>query len=64
VGKRGYGGKGRRAKYWARLACLISPRFGPLSLGARFETYGPSISLIFNLFSGRGKPWITETADS
>jgi hypothetical protein len=27
-------------------------------LGARFETYKTFISLIFQLFSGRGKPWI------
>jgi hypothetical protein len=30
----------------------------PVSLGALFETYEPLISLIFQFFSGRGKPWI------
>jgi hypothetical protein len=37
--------------------------YNPFSLGARFETYEPFISLIFQIFSGRGKPWITKTAD-
>jgi hypothetical protein len=37
----------------------------PFSLGARFETYEPFISLIFPFsFSGRGKPQINETADT
>jgi hypothetical protein len=47
AGKREYGGKGRRVNYWARLGCWISPCYGPFSLGARFETYEPVISLIF-----------------
>ena len=34
----------------------------PIRLGARFETYEPFISLIFQFFRGRGKPRITETA--
>jgi hypothetical protein len=34
------------------------------SLLARLETYEPFISLIFQFFSGRGKPWITKTADT
>ena len=34
-------------------------------LGARFKTDEPFISLIFQFFfSGSGKPWITETADT
>jgi hypothetical protein len=37
---------------------------GPFSLGRRFETYEPFISLILNLFSGRGKPRVTETEDT
>jgi hypothetical protein len=37
-------------KYWARLGCWISPCYGLFSLGARFETYEPFISLIFNFF--------------
>jgi hypothetical protein len=37
------------------MGCWISPRYGPFSFGARFETYEPFISLIFNFFSGRGK---------
>jgi hypothetical protein len=52
AGKRDYGGKGRLVKYWARLGCWISPCYGPFSLGGRFETYEPFISLIFQLFSG------------
>jgi hypothetical protein len=37
----------------------------PFSLGARFETYEPFISLIFLFFfSGRRQPRITETADT
>jgi hypothetical protein len=36
----------------------------PFSLGARFETYEPFISLIFQIFSGRGKPRIPETTDN
>jgi hypothetical protein len=48
-----------------RVGCWISPRYGPFSLGARFETYGPFISLIFRIrFLGRGQPRITETADT
>jgi hypothetical protein len=35
---------------WARLACWISPRYGPFSLGAGFETYEQFISLIFQIF--------------
>jgi hypothetical protein len=45
------------------LGCWISPCYGPFSLGARFETYEPFISLIFQFFSGRSKQRITETAD-
>jgi hypothetical protein len=62
VGKRENGDKGRRVEYWARLGYWISPRYGPFSLGARFETYEPFISLIFQFVSDRGKPRITETA--
>jgi hypothetical protein len=47
--------KGRWVKYWAHFGCWISPCYGPLSLSARFETYEPFISLIFQLFSGRSK---------
>jgi len=32
--------------------CWISPCFGPFSFGARFETYEPFISLIFQIFFG------------
>jgi hypothetical protein len=42
----------------------ISSRYGPFSLGARFETYEPFISLIFHCFPRRGKPRITEMADT
>jgi hypothetical protein len=35
-----------------RLGCWISPCYGPFSLGARFETYDPFISLIFQFFFG------------
>jgi hypothetical protein len=42
----------------------ISPCYGLFSLGARFETYEPFIYLIFNFWWGRGKPQITETADT
>jgi hypothetical protein len=31
----------------ARFDCWISPCYGPFSLGARFETYEPFISLTF-----------------
>jgi hypothetical protein len=40
------------AKYWKRLGCWISQCYGPFSLGARFETYEPFISLIFQFSSG------------
>jgi hypothetical protein len=63
AGKREYGGKERWVKYWARLGCWISPCYGPFSLAARFETYEPFNYLIFKS-SGRGKPRITETADT
>jgi hypothetical protein len=43
----GTGTKKRTVKYWARLGCWISPRYGPFSLGARFEINEPSNSLIF-----------------
>jgi hypothetical protein len=36
---------------------------GRFSLGARFETYVLFISLIFQDFSGRGKPRMTESMD-
>jgi hypothetical protein len=52
AGKREYGGKGTWVKCWVRLGCWISPFKGPFSLGARFETYEPFISLIFNFFRG------------
>jgi hypothetical protein len=45
-------------------AAGFSPRYGPFSLGARFENYKPFISLIFFFFSDRVKPRITETADT
>jgi hypothetical protein len=35
-----------------------------MSIGARFETYEPVISLIFNYFGGCHKPRVTETADT
>jgi hypothetical protein len=37
---------------------------GPFSLGGRFESYEPFIYLIFNFFSGRGKPRINEAVDT
>jgi hypothetical protein len=52
TGKRAYGGKGRRARYWSRLGCWISPFYSPFSLGARFKSYKPFISLIFNFLFG------------
>jgi hypothetical protein len=61
VGKREYGGKERWVKYWARLGCWISPCYGPFSLGGRFETYEPFISLISKFLGG---PRLTETADT
>ena len=33
-------------------------------LGAHFQNYEPFISLIFQFFGDRGKPRITETADT
>jgi hypothetical protein len=36
----------------------------PVLACARFETYEPFISLIFNFLGGRSKPQITETADT
>jgi hypothetical protein len=50
MGKPEYGDKGRWVKYWALLGCWISPFYGPLSLGAHFETYKQFISLIFQFF--------------
>jgi hypothetical protein len=35
---------------WERLGCWVSPRYGPFSLGAHFETYKPFIRLIFQFF--------------
>jgi hypothetical protein len=46
------------------LGCWISPCYGPFSLGTRFETYEPFISLIFQIVSGCSAPQITETADT
>jgi hypothetical protein len=46
------------------MGCQIAPCYGPFSLGARFETYEPFISLIFNFFSVSGEPRETETADN
>jgi hypothetical protein len=45
-----YGDKERWVKYWARVGCWISPCYCSFSLGARFETYEPFISLIFQFF--------------
>jgi hypothetical protein len=56
LGKRAYGNKGSWVKYWAHLGGWNSPRYGPFSLGVRFESYEPYISLIFQIISGRGKP--------
>jgi hypothetical protein len=61
AGTREYGGKGRCVKYWVHLDCWISLCYGPFSLGEWFETYELFIALIFNFFSGRGKPRITQT---
>jgi hypothetical protein len=44
------------------LGSWISPCYGPFSLGGRFETYEPFISVIFRFFPGCGEPWVTETA--
>jgi hypothetical protein len=52
--KREYGDERRLVKHWARLG-WISPHYGPLSLGARFEAYEMYISLFFVFSSGRGK---------
>jgi hypothetical protein len=46
------------------MGCWISPGYGPFSLGARFETYEPFISLIFNFVGGHVEPRINETADT
>jgi hypothetical protein len=37
-------------KYWARLGYWILQCYGPFSPGARFETYEPFTSLIFQFF--------------
>jgi hypothetical protein len=58
AGKHQYRDKERRGNYWACLGCWISPCYGQFSLGARFETYEPFISLILNFFSGHGKQQI------
>jgi hypothetical protein len=58
----GTGTKEDGFKYWARLRCSISPCYGSFSLSARFETYEEFISLIFQIFSGRGKPRIRRPA--
>jgi hypothetical protein len=48
-----------------QLGRLISPCYGLFSLGVRFETYEPLISLIFQFsFLGRSELWITETTDT
>jgi hypothetical protein len=51
-------------QYWAHLGGWNSPCSGLFSLGVRFESYEPFISLIFQIILGRGKPWITETSDA
>jgi hypothetical protein len=43
-------GQGRWVKYRARWGSWISPCYGQLSLGARFETYDPIIFLIMSFF--------------
>jgi hypothetical protein len=45
------------------LGFWILPWYGLFSL-VRFETYEPFIYLIVKFFLGRGKPWITENADT
>jgi hypothetical protein len=44
--------------YWALAGCWISPSYGQVSLGWRFETYKSFISIIFQFFSDCGEPWI------
>jgi type III secretory pathway lipoprotein EscJ len=46
------------------LGHLISPCYGPFSLGTRFETYEKFIYFILQFISGCGKLLITETADA
>jgi hypothetical protein len=46
------------------MGCWISPCSGLLQVGVRFETCEQFISLIFHFFFIRGKPRITETADT
>jgi hypothetical protein len=45
----------------ACLGCQISPSYGLLLLGVRFETDETFISLIFNFFPCHDKLWVTET---
>jgi uncharacterized OsmC-like protein len=44
------------------LGCWISPCYGPFSLGGRFETYEPFISLIFKFFFRLRQTADTESA--
>jgi len=43
---------GKKVKHWVRFGCWISTCYGLFSLGTRFETYEPFISLIFQTFWG------------
>jgi hypothetical protein len=51
-------GQKKMSQVLGAFGLLISPCYNPFSLGARFETYITIISLIFDFFSGRGKPRI------
>ena len=56
--------RGQRKMSQARVCAAGFQCYGPFSLGARFETYEPFLYLIFQIFSGCGKPRMTETADT
>jgi hypothetical protein len=64
AGKREYGRKGRRVKYWARLNYWISPCYGPFSLGVLKLTKLLFKLFNFPLFSGRSERWLNETSDN
>jgi hypothetical protein len=52
-------GQRKMSQVLGAFGLLDLPCYGPFSLGARFETYEPFISLVFPIFfSDRGKPRI------
>jgi hypothetical protein len=64
AGKREYGDKARRVKYWVHLGCWISHVMARSRLAHVLKPVSCLILQFSNFSSGCGKPRITETVDT